>query len=115
MSQGEFYQGGMDRFQKEGYPTPRNVEFPSVTFEQKLEQLRAGGAAEIAEKYDFGRAIAELLKTHSLDELRDPAFCEAFLFKYPKFSEYHPALVLAVAEEIKIGQNTEEAHRKKLH
>ena len=113
MSEGEFYQGGMERFQREGYPSPRNVEFPGITFEKKLEQLRVSGDAEkIVEKYEFAKIVEKLLQTHPLGELHDAAFCEAFLFKYPEFSEYHPALVLAVAEEIEKRKNED---KKKLH
>lgn len=114
MAEGEFYIGGMKRFQREGYPTPNGVEFPSKDFQDKLEQLRAGDAAEIARKYQFGKVIEEFLKTHSIEELT-PVVCERFLFENPAFSEYHPALVRAVAEEIEIEKNTQEAQKKYLN
>lgn len=102
MSEGEFYSGGAERHYREGGSLQENsVQFPAKSFEKKLEELRAGDAAEIARKYKFGRVVEELLKTHSIKDLT-PTVCEEFLFSNPEFSEYHPALVRAVAEEIEI-------------
>lgn len=114
MAEGEFYTGGIQRFQREGYPTPNGVEFPSKDFQEKLEQLRAGDAAEIARKYKLGKAVEELLQQYSATELT-PVICERFLFENQEFSEYHPALVRAVAEEIEIERNAQEAHRNTKH
>ncbi|MBP9727964.1 MAG: hypothetical protein KBD27_01155 [Candidatus Moranbacteria bacterium] len=110
MNEGQYYSGGKERFDRERISPQENIQLPPKGFGEKLEQLRAGDAAEIARKYEFGRVVAKLLETHDISELT-PAFCEQFLFTNDKFSEYHPALVLAVAEEIEIQKNAEEAQR----
>ncbi len=114
MSEGELYTGGMRRFQREGYPTPKGVELPHKNFQEKLEELRAGDAAEIARKYHFGEVITQLLETHDIEDLT-PEVCEKFIYENQKFSGYHPALVRAVAEEITKEKRAREAMNNTRH
>ncbi|MDP2838140.1 MAG: hypothetical protein Q8O53_02585 [Candidatus Moranbacteria bacterium] len=114
MAEGELYAGGMQRFQREGYPTPRGVEFPSEGFEEKLEQLRAGDAAKIAvKKYKIVDVVKEFLKTHTTSDL-DKVTCEKLLFSN-NLEDNHPALVRAIAEELEIERLAKEAYKKTIH
>ncbi len=114
MAEGELYAGGMRRFQREGYPAPKGVELPRKDFEQKLEELRAGEAAEIARKYKIGKVVEDLLNEHSIDEFT-PELCEEFVRTHQEFAGYHPALIRAVAEEIMIERNAQDALRNTKH
>lgn len=100
MAEGIYYTGGARRHIREDGSIQENMELPAAGFEEQLRRMESSGDAErIAEKYEFGLAVAKLLETHHVEELT-PAVCEAFLFKSEKFSEYHPAAVLAVAKAI---------------
>ena len=114
MAEGEFYGGGIRRFQKEEYPAPKGVELPRKGFEEKLEELRAGEAAEIARKYKIGKVIDGLLNDHSIEEFTSD-FCEEFVRRNSEFSGYHPALVRAVAEEIMAERNAQDTLRNTKH
>lgn len=99
---GEFYTGGVKRFEREGLPTPSGVQFPAKGFEDKLLELRANHAAEIVRKYRFGEAVKALVARYEgdLDQLTEEV-CTKFIEGNPDFSSYHPALVRAVAETFK--------------
>ena len=117
MAEGKFYAGGPKRFFREGSSVQEQaVEFNQSPFNLKLEQLRAGNAKEIAEKYEIGKLVDDLLSEHNRDpELLTEDVCVDFLNKNPRFSAYHPALVRAVAEEIEVTRRAEEALRNTKH
>jgi len=100
MGEGKYYSGGAARHIREGGSIQENMELPVANFSEQVRKMELSGDADrIAEKYEFGLAIEDLLRTHSLEDLT-PAVCEDFLFKSEKFSEYHPGAVLAVAKAI---------------
>jgi hypothetical protein len=112
---GKFHENAIGRFYREGgSEQEKKVQFPAVGFMEKLEQLRTGDAVEIARKYRFGRAVAEYLKSNSMEDL-DEAGCNLFLMENPDFKDYHPALVRAVAEEITVDNLAGEAREKTKH
>ncbi len=108
------YSGGINTFQRKGYPTPEGIEFPMTDYHTKLEQLRVGGAAEIVKNRKFGNLVAELLKTHSIKEL-DEASCKQFLLDNPEFKDYHPALVRATAEDLELERLAEKSEKNIKH
>lgn len=111
----EFYSGGVSRFNREGSSLQeQSIQFPAKGFQEKLEQLRAGDAVEIARKYKFGRAVTEYLKDHPIEEL-DQDGCIEFLLVNPEFKDYHPALVRAVAEEIEVDRVAQEKFESTKH
>lgn len=99
MEGGEFYSGGAARFQKEGRPEPRGIEFPAKGFEDKLYELRVNNAAEVVSQYRFGEAVKALLSRFKGDPKNlTEQVCLEFIEQHPDFKTYHPALVRAVAE-----------------
>lgn len=99
---GEFYAGGVRRFQKDDKPVPRGIEFPAWGFEEKLHELKVNGAAEVVSQYRFGEAVKALLLQFEGDSDRlTEDECRRFIEQNPDFSSYHPALVRAVAEKFK--------------
>lgn len=115
MSEGNFYSGGIKRFNREGESLQeQSIQFPARSFQDKLEQLRTGDAVEIARKYKFGRAVTEYLKDHPIEEL-DQDGCIEFLLVNPEFKDYHPALVRAVAEEIEVDRVAQEKFESTKH
>lgn len=113
---GEFYAGGVQRYQREGGSRQeKTVQFPAKTFGQKLEELRAGDAAEIARKYKFGQSVEALLSRHNQDtDALTEEVCVEFLKRNPEYTGYHPALVRAVAEELVIEKNAQESRESNL-
>ncbi len=117
MTEGKFYAGGVQRFSREGSSLQeRSIKFDQSPFLLKLEQLRAGNAKEIAEKYEIGRLVDDLLSDHDRDPgLLTEDICTDFLNRNPGFEGYHPALVRAVAEEIEVKRRAKEALRNTKH
>lgn len=83
---GEFYAGGAQRFQKEGQPAPKGVEFPARGFEEKLHELKVNGAAEVVSQYRFGEAVKALLLQleGDLNRLTEEE-CRRFIEQNPDF------------------------------
>lgn len=115
MAEGKYYAGGVQRFFKEGSsPQEKSVEFSKKPFQLKLEQLRDGDAKEIAEKYEIGRLVDDLLSRYNRNpEALTEEVCTDFLKNTPGYEGYDPALVRAVAEEIEIKRRAEEELRRK--
>lgn len=100
MSEKTFNTQGLADFKRQGSSLQENLEIPVPDFDEQVRKMELSGDADlIAEKYEFGEAVAILLKTHALKDLTK-AVCERFLFSSDKFSEYHPGSVLAVAKAI---------------
>lgn len=116
MAEGEFYAGGVQRFQREGGSRQeKTVKFPDKDFDRKHQELIANGSAEeIARKYKLGRDLAELLRNRTIEEFT-PEFCEEFVRNNPDFNGYHPALILAVAEAIVADQEAQDVIEKNKH
>lgn len=115
MPEGEFFKGGMQHYRRAGAPQDK-IELPRKGFEEKLHELRAGDAAEVARKYAFGKDVESLLSRHNQDpaELSE-GVCAEFLQQNQRYQGYHPALVRAVAEEITAQKQAEETMRNAKH